>query len=189
MQISGTILEACINGDEKAQRQLYKDCFPFLMGICMRYTNSKEDAMELLNIGFYKILTVLSKFSGEGNFFSWAKRVMINSIIDEMRKHKRYKEHVSMVEETELQWQVESKQDWFDTTAVSAEEIYQYISELPPLTASVFNLFAIDGYMHKEIAEKLNIGLSASKWHYASAKKKLQERILLKMKSLKTNMS
>ncbi len=143
--------------------------------------------MELLNIGFYKILTVLEKFdmNQSSSFLAWTKRVMINTIIDEMRKNKKYKSQTKMLEEAELQWQVESKQDWFDSAAVSAEEICQFINELPVLTASVFNLHAIDGYKHNEIAEQLGIGLSASKWHYASAKKKLQTKILAKMKTNK----
>lgn len=185
MQVDKTILKACIRGDEKAHRKLYEACFPFLMGVCMRYALSKEDAMELLNIGFYKILTVIHKYSGKGSFFSWAKKVMVNAIIDEMRKQKKYRQHISMMEESDLKWQVESRQEWFNTSAVSAEEILHFIAALPPLTASVFNLFAIDGYKHKEISEMLGIGLSASKWHYAQAKQKLQSQILERMKSSK----
>ena len=153
----------------------------------MRYASSKEDAKEFLNIGFYKILTKLNQHKLDNSFLAWIKRIMINSIIDEMRKNKRYKDHVALIEATELQWKVESSQNWFDSAAISKEEIYLYISELPPLTGSVFNLFAIDGYKHKEISEKLGISLSASKWHYVSAKEKLQSRILKVMKLKRVN--
>ncbi|GJM35030.1 MAG: DNA-directed RNA polymerase sigma-70 factor [Saprospiraceae bacterium] len=183
MMITKDLIKSCVEGDEKSQRQLYELCFPFLMGVCIRFAQSKPDAMDFFNVGFFKILKSLKKYSGEGNFLGWAKRVMINSIIDEMRKQKMYNEHVKLLEESGLRWQVESQQDWFDELAVSQEEILSFISELPLLTSSVFNLFAIEGYKHKEIANMLGIGVSASKWHYASAKKKLQVKILKVMKS------
>ncbi len=188
MQISGKLLKACLDGDHLAHMKLYEDCFPFLMSICIRYTSSRDEALEFLNTGFYKILITLEKYQGKGSFPAWIKRIMINSIIDEMRRQKKYKNHISLLDNTELQWKIESDQDWFNASSVTAEDIYRFIAELPPLTANVFNLFAIDGYMHKEIAKKLGIGLSASKWHYATAKKKLQDQILALMKSKKMSL-
>ncbi len=186
MVIDDKTIQGCVAGKALAQRELYVVCYPVMMPVCMRYSNSREDAAELLNIGFYKILSIIGKFDLGNNFIAWSKRVLINSILDELRKNKRYNEKVQLVDNSELNWRVESVHGWFDNKLISVEDIYKYVQELPPLTASIFNLKAIDGYQHAEISQMLNISLSASKWHYVSAKSQLQKKILEKMKSVKS---
>ena len=88
------IIQACKKNDRKAQHHLYKYCYPTLMKVCFRYTNNKEDASILYNNGFLKILNGLEKYDVDVPFEHWSRRVMINSILDEFRKNKKYKDRV-----------------------------------------------------------------------------------------------
>lgn len=146
------------------------------MSACLRYTHNEDDAHAYLNLAFYKILTKLDTFKVDLSFKAWIKRVLINSILDEIKKDKRYRQHVVAGEEVTVK---ENHQEvLFESEAVSAEEIYAYIRSLPPMTATVFNLYALDGYKHKEIGAKLGMSENTSKWHYHEAKKKLQILVL-----------
>ncbi|MEM7367208.1 MAG: RNA polymerase sigma factor [Bacteroidota bacterium] len=177
-QIDTALLKRCQKRDQRAQSELYRLCFVFLMPICYRYAGSEDDAMEFLNMGFYKVISNLKKYSPKIPFEAWCKRVVINTILDELRKKKRYRKHVSSSDEL-LEFQ--SNEPMIDPEIdqeTSADEIYEDIRHLPRTTASVFNLYAIDGYKHKEIAKKLGISEGTSKWHYSEAKKRLKAKIL-----------
>ncbi len=139
----------------------------------MRYASSEDDARDYMNVGFFKILTNLKKYNPKAPFIAWSKRVMINATIDEMRRHKRYKSHVMVGSELPP----EPTPIIFSEKEISADDIYRYIQSLPPMTASVFNLFAIDGYKHREIAKLLKISEGTSKWHYSRAKERLRSII------------
>lgn len=169
------LIQDCIKGDRKAQFKLYKAYYSVLMGVCMRYKRDENEAKAVLNIGFLKILKSLPKYKQEGSFEGWIKRIMINTIIDEFRKNRKVKELISYTDfsthDTSTQWIDFNKADQrFD-----AEELEAIIRQLPPVSQKVFNLFAIDGYSHKEIAKMLGISTGTSKWHLSSARKKLQE--------------
>ncbi|MEL6134619.1 MAG: RNA polymerase sigma factor [Bacteroidota bacterium] len=106
------------------------------------------------------------------SFQPWCKRVMINTILDELKKKKRYQYHVQLSDVVQLE--NASEEVRFDEN-LGAQEIYLAIRSLPPQTASVFNLHAIDGYKHKEIAQMLGISEGTVKWHYSDARKRLQK--------------
>jgi len=177
MEIGTELLEACLAHSRSAQERLYQQCYSELMQICYRYAKSKEEAMELLNIAFLKILKQLDKFKVDQSFGAWMQRVAINSIIDHYRSEKQYRATIVSVD-TQQNW----GEDLTPITATIAQIDYDYlialIRALPPVTAHVFNLFAVDGYKHHEIAEKLHISENTSKWHVAEARKKLQRQLL-----------
>jgi len=170
--ISPELIRSCIKKDRKAQSELYKTCYGFLMPVCMRYASCEDDAMSYLNLGFYKILSNLKKYKSHIPFQAWAKRVVINATIDEMRRNKRYKAHEEM-NGNDIFRESESLKI-YDEEAISSEDVYLLIQQLPPMTGSVFNLYALDGYKHREIAKMLKIKEGTSKWHYAEAKKRLK---------------
>lgn len=173
MNIDQQLLDGCIRGERKAQYSLYKQCYGILMAVCFRYERNKEDAEFLLNKAFLKILNNLESYSPSVPFEAWIRRITINTAIDEYRKNQRSK--VDYVEEpmqlaslTEMDYNEADKH--FD-----AEELLALVQKLPPVSQKVFNLYIIDGYNHKEIAEKLGMSEGTSKWHLSSARKKLQE--------------
>lgn len=173
MNIDKELIKACIAKKRKAQFQLYKLCYGILMSVCFRYENNKEDAEFLLNKAFYKILTKLESYSEQVPFEAWIRRIAINTAIDEYRKNQRSK--LDFVEEPQ-QVSPLNQLDYNEADKkFDAEELLNLVKKLPPASQRVFNLYVIDGFNHKEIAEKLDMSEGTSKWHLSSARKKLKE--------------
>jgi len=179
MHIDRDLIDACIENDRLAQNRLYKLVFSYLMGLCIRYKKDYQTAGNSLNGIFLKILNHIGEYNLEGSSFqAWIKRIAVNQLIDEYRKEQREKKH--LVFEDELNSD-EFKYSAYDEGMMKLESEYlrKLILELPPKTATVFNLYAIDGYKHKEIAVLLDISINTSKWHLSDARKKLQARLEL----------
>ena len=175
MEIEPGLITACIKKERRAEYELYKMTYSYLMGVCFRYTNSRENAEEMLNIGFLKILNNLEKYRPEIPFKSWIRKVMINILIDEFRKEKKHKENIEYVEE------YYETRDYADQNAaiskMNVEQIHALIMKLPPMSQKVFNLYVMDGYGHKEIADMLNMSEGTSKWHLNFSRGKLKDMI------------
>ena len=176
MQIEKDLIKACIEGKRTAQNELYREVFSFLMNICMRYKNDYDTAGGSLNAIFLKILTKLHTFKQEESFISWIKKIAVNHLIDEYRQHKREKNKVSYLEE-EIKTTLNGSTAHFKEEEMNADYLLEMIRELPTMTAQVFNLHAIDGYKHKEIAEMLGMSANTSKWHLRDARIKLKEKL------------
>lgn len=179
-QIDRALIQACVRQDRMAQKRLYEICFPELIRICMRYHRQEEFAVEVLNVGFMKILTNLDKYPEEVPFLSWARRVVINCLIDDYRKQKRYKNAIQF---PDLQAQSEFQQyaeqvDYNDAEArLEAEDLMRIIDTLPELRRQIFLLFAVEGYSHQEIGEQFEIAEGTSKWHVSEARKHLRHLV------------
>lgn len=175
MEITIEIIEACNHDDRKAINLLYEHCFHMLMPVCYRYNNNEEDARAALNQGFIKILAGLKQMNEEFNFGAWARRIMVNSLIDDYRKNKRYTDHVSKSDnERELDYHGGGTSNDAESN-LGYENILRLLDELPETTAYVFKLYVIEGYSHKEIGEKLSISEGTSKWHLSTARKQLRD--------------
>jgi RNA polymerase sigma factor (sigma-70 family) len=145
------------------------------MSICIRYTRNEDKAKEVLNMGFYKILKYLSKYRPEVPFKAWIRKVMINTLINEFKKEKV---HYANVEYVETYYETNKHSDLNAAIErLDVKEIYALIAKLPSINQQIFNLYFIDGYKHKEIAELLGINENTCKWHLTVAKDKLKEMI------------
>lgn len=186
MNITPHLLESCKRRDRRAQAELYKACYSMLMGVCMRYMKQEEGAREVLNLGFLKILNNLQKYQPQVPFEAWIRRIMINTLIDEYRKQKKHKETITYTEFDDTN----SHTNFIDLNEADqrfdAEAIEAIIHQLPDMSRQVFNLYAIDGYSHKEIADMLNISDGTSKWHVSFARKRIKELLSKAMKKIKT---
>ncbi len=175
MNIQPELIKLCLQKNRKAEFELYKLTYSYLMSICLRYSKSKDIAAESLNIGFLKILNNIKQYNPQIPFKMWIRRIMINTLIDEYRKQKREKEHLTYVET------YYDSSDFSDVNEAlsnfNVAQIYKLIEELPPSTKEVFNLYIIDGYSHKEIGEMLGISEGTSKWHLSEARQKLKNKI------------
>jgi RNA polymerase sigma-70 factor (ECF subfamily) len=175
MTITPELIALCIKQDRKAEHDLYRLSYSYLMGICMRYARDKDSASESLNLGFMKILKNLNNYDERIPFKVWISKIMVNTLIDEYRKIKRQREKVVYVET------YYDSSDYSEVNEALAKMDYKHllnqIALLPEATRKVFNLFAIDGYAHKEIAEMLGISEGTSKWHLNAARQKLKEYI------------
>lgn len=173
MEIQQKLISDCINRDRRAEYELYKLTFSYLMSICIRYTKNEDRAKEVLNIGFLRIVTNLDKYKPEVPFKAWIRRVMINTLINEFKKEKIHYDNVHYVEDYYETDKYASINDAI--TKIDVEQIYSFIAKLPPASQQVFNLYFVDGYKHKEIAEMLEISEGTSKWHLNSAREKLKD--------------
>lgn len=175
--ITPELLEKCIRDDRKAVKVLYETCFGVLMPVCFRYHNSEEDARSSFHLAFMKILKNLENKPENATFFLWAKRITINTLIDEYRKKRNYSDRVTG-KETERELEING--NYYENDGEQEMEyklILKLVSELPHLTAKVFNLFVIEGYSHKEIAELLEMSEGTSKWHLSTGRQLLREKI------------
>jgi RNA polymerase sigma-70 factor (ECF subfamily) len=177
MKVSQQLIQDCKNGDRKAQFQLYKSCFNVLMGVCMRYKKDEPEAASVLNMGFLKIVTNLEKYRPEVPFEAWIRRIMINTVIDEFRKNRKVRELIEHTDFSEAEPYTKVVSYNTADQLFDAERLEGFIKQLPPVSQKVFNLYAIDGYSHKEIGEMLGMSDGTSKWHLSSGRKKLQEMI------------
>lgn len=187
MEVSKKLIKACINQKHKAQKELYEISYGYLMKICFRYAKTEDEAIELMNIGFCKILLGLKKKPINSPYKYWARTTMINSIIDEFRKSKSYYENIILSEQndfnvTDLESVINEA-----VNKLNVDDLYKLIKQLPNITQKVFNLYVIDGYTHEEIGEKLKMSDGTSKWHLSTAKKILKEKISVKQESLALN--
>ena len=169
----GKIVEKCKTYNKKAQRELYDVYSPVLFGICLRYSNSKADAEDILQEGFTKIFTKINHFSDKGSFEGWMKRIVVNTAISHYHKNKKHNEvyDIDEVKETEVEGYK------FDDIEFTREELFNTIERLPEGYKLIFNLYAIEGYKHKEIAKKLNISENTSKSQYSRAKSKIRKML------------
>jgi RNA polymerase sigma factor (sigma-70 family) len=146
--------------------------YSYAMGVCLRYSRSADEAVEILNDGFIKIFSKLSLYSRGLSFKGWLRKIMINSAIDYFRRNERHYHSmdISHVQDESLSENALDK--------LSAEEIISLIQRLPPSYRMVFNLYAIEGYHHEEIANQLNITIGTSKSNLAIARNKLQKMLI-----------
>ncbi|MBL0314615.1 MAG: sigma-70 family RNA polymerase sigma factor [Flavobacteriales bacterium] len=178
--VSHTLIQRCLEEDKRAQSELYKIMYKTLIGLCWRYASDKEQAIEYMNLGFVRILLNLKQYRPDVPFEMWARRVTINTIINEFRKNKNWNEKMVRNQEN-LMRQEMSDSDLSDYQQELLELVRSKALKLPPMTLRVFNLYAIDGYQHTEIAEMLGISEGTSAWHYSDAKKKIRQMLGLSM--------
>lgn len=141
------------------------------MGVCLRYARSRDEAIEIVNDGFYKIMTNLDKYSPGLSFKGWVRRIMINCAIDHFRRNEKHYDNVdiSFVRDENLRPEVLDQ--------LSTEVIMQAVQNLPPSYRIVFNLYCIEGFHHAEIAQKLNISEGTSKSNLNIARTKLKKAL------------
>lgn len=169
------LIRACRKGDPKAQKELYDTYAPVLFGLVRRYIKKYEDAEDVFVEGMFKILTRIDTFRDEGSFEGWMKRIMVNESLMFLRKHSnmhltRDLSHVHIPQQPTIEVQL------------FADEILELTDQLPDGYRTVFNLYVVEGYKHREIAEKLGISINTSKSQLILAKKRMRE--LIKKKHL-----
>ncbi len=176
--ITNLIIQGCIHNDRKCQRLLYEYCFPIMMRVCKRYTINEDEAVESMNASFLKILQKLDTLKDIQTIPAWVKQITVNTSIDFYRAKKRYSERNRFTIDTEYS-NVENNHFNIDFTEskMDSSKIYRLINELPDTTREVLNLFAIDGYSHREVAGMLNISEENSRWHLHKARKLMTEKL------------
>ncbi len=167
------IIKRCKKNDSRAQKKLYDTYSPVLFGICLRYASDYNEAEDVLQEAFIKILTKINKYQGTGSFEGWMKRIVVNTAITNFHQAGKHKHHYDIVD---IQDSSLGPREYKDLD-YTQEELLGVIHSLPEGYKMVFNLYAIEGYKHKEIADMLEIDVSTSKSQYSRARKLIQKRL------------
>jgi len=170
-----TIINKCKKNDRGAQNELYKHMYSYGLGICGRYIKDELEARTVLNEGFYKIYRNIFKYENGLAFKPWFKTILINTALDYLRKNKKFKTDLSI--DKALDVSVDSNA----ISELSFKELMAIVNTLPTAYRTVFNMYVVDGYKHKEIAEKLSIEVGTSKSNLSRAKAILRQMIKTKI--------
>ena len=169
--LDSDLIKGCISGNRRMQELLYKKFSPKMYAICLRYAGNTDDAQDLLQEGFIKIYKNLDKFRSEGSFEGWMRRVFVNTSIE----HFRRKVNLNSITENEEKGIEDST--WNVLDSLAEKDIIQLIQELSNGYRTVFNLYVVEGYSHKEIGDMLGISEGTSKSQLARAKMILQKKV------------
>lgn len=165
------LIRGCIDRDRRMQEELYNRFSPKMYAVCLRYSNNTDDAQDLLQEGFIKIYKNLDRFRAEGSFEGWVRRVFINTSIE------HYRRKVNLFSTSEKEENLIEDSSWNALDKLAEKDIIKLVQELSPGYRTVFNMYAIEGYSHKEIGNMLGINEGTSKSQLARAKGILQKKI------------
>jgi RNA polymerase sigma factor (sigma-70 family) len=165
------LIDGCLRGDRKLQRELYNRFAPKMYAVCLRYASNAEEAEDILQEGFIKIFNKISSYRGEGSFEGWIRRIFVNTAIEQFRK-KTYLQPITEVEEDTYEGKYLSVLD-----SLAEKDIIQLVQQLSPGYRTVFNMYVVEGYTHKQIAEILGISEGTSKSQLSRAKLILQDLV------------
>jgi RNA polymerase sigma-70 factor (ECF subfamily) len=165
------VLRGCQRKDRVAQRELYRAFYRHGLSVCLRYINDLETAQELVNDSFLKVFANIGKYKPEYPFAPWFSKIVANTAINHIRAHI----HDIETESFDLGTEVAVEEQLFQQ--LNSEDIVALIQKLSPAYRLVFNLYAIEGYEHKEIAKLLGIAIGTSMSNLAKARKKMQELV------------
>ncbi|MCX8490365.1 MAG: sigma-70 family RNA polymerase sigma factor [Cyclobacteriaceae bacterium] len=163
------IASGCKSSDAIAQKALYDKFSRKMFGVCLRYAKGREEAEDFLQEGMITVFQRISSFNQEGSLEGWVRRVVVNTCLEHLRKQKLQWVNIDEIEE--------SAEDGFTMEKINVKDLLEVINALPTGFKAVFNLYAIEGFTHKEIAELLSISEGTSKSQYARAKAVLIKRI------------
>jgi RNA polymerase sigma factor (sigma-70 family) len=164
------LVQGCLRGDANAQKALYQQFARKMMSICMRYANDREQAQDMLQDGFVKVFQKMEHFRGDGPLGGWIARTMVNTALDHVRRNKPYDHSVDLTEAEYLH-----QEDPKVLSHMTTDELMELIQALPTGYRTVFNLFVIEGYPHKDIAEMLGISENTSKSQFMKARAYLRK--------------
>jgi RNA polymerase sigma factor (sigma-70 family) len=162
------IIKGSIDGDPRMQETLYRQFSPKMYAVCLRYSGHPEDAQDILQEGFIKVFRNLERFRGDGSFEGWMRRIFVNTAIEHYRKA------VNLYPVTEHQEEGVMDKEWTAFEKLTAKDLTRMIQSLSPGYRTVFNLYVVEGYTHKEIGDMLGISEGTSKSQLARAKNILQ---------------
>lgn len=169
------LIEKCICGDRAAQKQLYDKYNALFFAICLRYMPTKEDAEDVLIMGFTSIFTKIDTFKQEGSFEGWMKRIIVNTAITTLRSNSKHYKMEQGDQELEKRGRVESANMIY--SQINVKDILSQIQQMPTGYKTIFNLYAIEGYSYEEIAQLLEINIGTVRSQLSKARKALQKKL------------
>ncbi len=172
------MVQGCISKDPVCQQELYQRFSPAMLSVCYRYAKNREDAEDMLQEGFIKVFTQIGQFQHKGALEGWIRKIMVHTCINILKKNRKFADSVDLIHASTLPIREEHI-----PSIMQAKQVVECIRMLPLGYRTVLNLFAIEGYSHREIGQMLEIEESTSRSQYTRAKSML-EQILIKRQLL-----
>jgi RNA polymerase sigma-70 factor (ECF subfamily) len=169
------MLKGCMRNQAAAQQELYYRYSPKMLSVCYRYAKSREDAEDMLQEGFIKIFGQLKQFQNRGALEGWIRKIIVHTCINNLKKNKKFTESVDIIHASGVHIREESV-----PSIVQAKQVVECIRMLPIGYRTVLNLYAVEGYSHREIATMLDIEESTSRSQYTRAKSMLEDILIKK---------
>ena len=167
------LLRMSVRGDRKSQEKLYRQFYGFAMGVCVRYTKNREEALEVVNDGFLKVFTKGDLYDAKYPFKAWFRKIIVNTALDFYRSQQKHYFHENIEEAFNI-----SSNESSALSQLNHQELLKIVEQLPSGYRMVFNLFVIDGFSHEEISNQLNISVGTSKSNLSRARDVLRKMIL-----------
>jgi RNA polymerase sigma-70 factor (ECF subfamily) len=164
------LIRGCSRNERGAQEAMYKQFYGRMMGVVRRYIDYPEQAEEVLNNGFLRAFQKIDQYTYKGSFEGWLRKIVFHAVADYVKQHAKYNTQIILVEKDQL-----IKKDLADN--LYYDQLLALIQTLPSSTRNVFNMYVLDGYPHKEIADILGISEGTSKWHLSEGRRILREKI------------
>ncbi len=169
------LIKGCLQNDATAQQELYHRYSPKMLSVCYRFAKNREDAEDMLQEGFIRVFTQIRQFENRGALEGWIRRIVVHTCINILKKNKKFSESVDIIHAASLEVREENI-----PSILQAKQVVECIRMLPLGYRTVLNLYAIEGYSHKEIAHILDIEESTSRSQYTRAKNMLEEILVRK---------
>lgn len=178
MVVENQIIEGCKKGKRNSYNMLYKKYAPLMLGICYRYSKTRDEAEDVLQEGFIKVFQKIKTYEGRGSFEGWLRRIMVNTAINNYKANSKHYYH----EDIDKDYNIDLQSDdgnlpFHHENGINKEKIIKLIQELPTGYQMVFNLYVIDGLTHQEIAEELDFSINTSKSQLSKARKWLRKKL------------
>lgn len=168
------IVEGCLRHDRKAQKLLFDTYSGMMLGWCMRYVSNSAEAEDLMQDALVRAYFNIHEYSGKGSLAAWLRKIAVNVAITRFTSNQKHQQEVEL-EDYQVAETIYADSAEHEFTS---EELFKVLNELPPRFRMVFNLYAIEGYKHKEIAKMLDIDVGTSKSHYSRAKGMIKEKLI-----------
>jgi RNA polymerase sigma factor (sigma-70 family) len=170
------LILGCLHNDPISQRELYNRYSPRMLSVCFRFAQSRQDAEDMLQEGFIKVFTQIGGFESRGSFEGWIRRIVVHTCINQLKKDKKFSENVELAHAEQY---VHVREESI-SAILQVKQVIECIRLLPVGYKTVLNLYAIEGFSHKEIADMLEIGESTSRSQYTRARVMLEDLLVKK---------
>jgi len=187
MEVEDDIIRRCARDERRAQFELYKICYPFMMRIALRYLFNRDEAASCVNESFLKVCRNIGTYRPEVPFEVWIRKITINTSIDQIRKNKKYSEQFKNLDYSAMNADSTVHNLNQIHTDINAEALRALMDQLPKVSSSVFNLCVLDGYTYPEASAMLGISEATCRWHIHFSRRRLQELLKSQFEQLKTN--
>ena len=164
------LIQGCIRNERSAQEKLYRLFYPKMMALVRRYIDHEMQAEEIMNNGFLRAFQKVKQYNFQGSFEGWLRKIIFHAVADYVKQNTRYTDKILLVEKDEYVHKDHADKMYYD-------QLLQLVQLLPDATRTVFNMYVMEGFTHKEIGNILGISEGTSKWHLSEGRRVLKEKI------------